>query len=75
MNTCKNCRHLIVDSYPDIPVADTYCAKHFWIVYHTRDTMYKTCQEVRGKRKHCKEWEQGGIKGFFQRLFNKLNLN
>lgn len=21
------------------------------------------------------EWEQGGIKGFFQRLFRKLNLN
>ena len=75
MNTCKNCRHLIIDSYPDIPVADTYCAKHFWIVYHTGDTFYKTCKEVRGKKKHCNEWEQGGIKGVFQRLFKKLNLN
>ena len=51
MNTCKNCRHLIVDSYPDIPIADTYCSKHFWIVYHTGDTMYKTCKRSKRQEK------------------------
>ena len=37
----------------------------------TGDIFYKSCKEVRGRKKNCPEWEQGGVKGFFQRLFKK----
>lgn len=72
-NFCMTCRHRIIESGPEAGFAEMYCKKHYWISHIARDTFYKRCEEIRGRKKFCKEWEQGGIKGFFQRLFKKYS--
>ena len=72
MNTCINCKHCKIEYFPDIPVGEIYC-KCFKdsIDYCTGQVYYKRCRIVRQDRAVCDYWEQGGIKGFFQRLFRR----
>lgn len=68
-NTCNNCRYCkIISSFPDI-----YCKRIIDTVnYVTGEIQYKECATLRRNSPVCTCWEQGGIKGFFQRLFKKL---
>lgn len=76
MNTCINCRYCKITSFPNISACEMYCKYHKPDVdYVTGQVSYKHCRSIRYNREVCPNWEQGGIKGFFQRLFKKLNLN
>lgn len=72
MNICRDCRHCKVVPYPDLPVAAIYCKRVFIIDYITGFVAYAECGSIRQHdNPHCPNWEQGGIKGFFQRLFKR----
>ena len=70
MNICINCRYCKIVSFPDIPACEIYCRRSIDSVnYITGEIHYKKCKNVRQDNAVCYGWEQGGIKGFFQRLF------
>ena len=72
MNTCNDCRHCKVAHFPDIPVGEMYCkCSEDYVDYVTGKVHYRRCVTVRQNRAVCGCWEQGGIKGFFQRLFRR----
>ena len=67
--TCVRCRWCkIVWYHPDIPCADAFCKRHIVKIDRvTGDVTYEYCKNVT----NCSNWEQGGIKGFIQRMFNR----
>lgn len=76
MNTCKNCRYVKFWDVPNESYTQIACKKVSTIDYITGAELYALCSSVRhADNPDCPNWEQGGIRGFFQRLFKKLNLN
>ena len=67
---CTSCRHCKKTFVPDTPACHMECT------YFTSDpdpidghvTLGK-CRELRKPCQPCSAWEQGGLKGFIQRLF------
>ena len=74
--TCSICRHSKFVDIPDCPCAEYYCKKKYIIDHITGFIGFAEYTSIRKRDEpHCPYWEQGGNKGFFQRLFRKLNLN
>ena len=72
MNTCINCRHCKVVHFPDISVGEMYCKySKDYVDYVTGQVHHRRCVAARQNIAVCDCWEQGGIKGFFQRLFRR----
>lgn len=69
-NSCNNCRWLNIISSEYAGVGYFECkAKYKMNPYYGKTRC--TCEEVRLDKAYCPLWEQGGIKGWFNRHFKK----
>lgn len=66
MNNCYDCRWC-GKGFVNADVGIYVCKK-----LKEHDKIYGNismrCEEVRGNKDHCEHWEQGGIKGWWQRF-------
>lgn len=73
METCRNCRYSIVVDMSYIPCAEMRCKREYLINYVDGHITYALCKSVRDPNcPDCPNWERGGIKGFFQRLYKRF---
>jgi hypothetical protein len=73
METCRNCRYSKLVSTLDPQVAEILCKREYLIDYVSGCITYAKCESVRDPNcPDCPNWERGGIKGFFQRLYKRF---
>lgn len=72
MNSCNDCRWLKITSSEYAGVGYFDCKKHYKL-HPLYGKMIMSCEDVRFNNNHCDDWEQGGLKGLFQRLRKRWN--
>lgn len=73
MKTCRNCRYSKLVGMSCIPCVDIFCKRECFINYVSGHITYAKCASVRDPNcPDCPNWERGGIKGFFQRLYKRF---